>query len=83
MNVEPGRKKEISHFLVDLKKVTPTLKGRDLQNLGIQQGPVYSLILKELLDEKLRGKLKSEEDEKKYVLKRYVHAKKRKRSPAS
>ena len=77
------KKKEISHFLVDLKKVTPTLKGRDLQNLGIQQGPVYSLILKELLDEKLRGKLKSEEDEKKYVLKRYVHAKKRKHSPAS
>jgi tRNA nucleotidyltransferase (CCA-adding enzyme) len=69
------KKKDISHFLVDLKKVSPALKGSDLKKLGIQQGPVYSLILQELLDEKLRGKLKSEVDEKKYVLKRYVHAK--------
>ncbi|PKL49623.1 MAG: hypothetical protein CVV37_07575 [Nitrospira bacterium HGW-Nitrospira-1] len=69
------KKKDISHFLVDLKKIKPFLKGSDLKKLGIQQGPVYSLILKELLDEKLRGKLKSEEDEKNFVLKRYVHAK--------
>ncbi len=65
------KKKDISHFLVDLKKVKPFLKGSDLKKLGIQQGPVYSLILKELLDEKLRGKLKSDEDERKFVLKRY------------
>lgn len=65
------KKKDISHFLVDLKKIKPFLKGSDLKTLGIQQGPVYSLILKELLDEKLRGKLKSEEDERKFVLKRY------------
>ncbi len=72
------KKKDISHFLVELKKVTPSLKGSDLKKLGVQEGPVYSVILKELLDEKLRGKLKSEEDEKKMVLKRYVCAKKRK-----
>lgn len=65
------KKKDISHFLVDLKKIKPFLKGSDLKKLGIQQGPVYSLILKELLDEKLRGRLKSEEDERKFVLKRY------------
>ena len=69
------KKKDISHFLVDLKKVKPSFKGSDLKKLGIQQGPVYSLILKELLDEKLRGKLKSEEDEREFVLKRYVDAK--------
>jgi len=72
------KKKDISHFLVELKKVTPSLKGSDLKKLGVQEGPVYSVILKELLDEKIRGKLKSEEDEKKMVLKRYVCAKKRK-----
>ena len=65
-----GKKKDISHFLVDLKKVRLSLKGSDLKELGVQEGPVYSAILKELLDEKLRGKLKSEEDEKKFVLKR-------------
>jgi tRNA nucleotidyltransferase (CCA-adding enzyme) len=64
------KKKCISHFLVDLKKVVPSLKGSDLKKLGVQQGPVYSLILQELLEEKLRGKLKSEEDERKFVLKR-------------
>jgi tRNA nucleotidyltransferase (CCA-adding enzyme) len=64
------KKKGISHFLVDLKKIRLSLKGSDLKELGVQEGPVYSAILKELLDEKLRGKLKSEEDEKKFVLKR-------------
>jgi tRNA nucleotidyltransferase (CCA-adding enzyme) len=64
------KKKDISHFLVDLKKIKLSLKGGDLKELGVQEGPVYSAILKELLDEKLRGKLKSEEDEKKFVLKR-------------
>ena len=71
------RKKDISHFLVDLKKVRPFLKGSDLQKLGIPQGPVYSTILKELLDEKLRGKLKSEEDERKFVQKRYLRSESR------
>ena len=70
------RKKDISHFLVDLRKVRPLLKGSDLKKLGIRQGPVYSTILKELLDGKLRGRLKSEEDERKFVLKHYLHPKK-------
>ena len=64
------KKKDISHFLVDLRKITTFLKGSDLKKTGIRQGPVYSLILKELLDEKLRGRLKTEEDERKFVLKR-------------
>jgi len=70
------KKKDISHFLVDLKKVKPFLKGSALQKLGIQQGPVYSVILNELLEEKLRGKLTSEEDERKFVLRRYMREKK-------
>jgi tRNA nucleotidyltransferase (CCA-adding enzyme) len=69
------KKKDISHFIVDLKKIKPFLKGSDLKKLGIPQGPLYSLILKELLDEKFRGRLISEEDERKFVTKRYVHNK--------
>jgi tRNA nucleotidyltransferase (CCA-adding enzyme) len=68
------KKKDISHFLVDLRKVKISLKGSDLKKLGIRQGPLYACILKELLDEKLRGSLVSEEDERKFVLKRYLHA---------
>lgn len=61
------KKREISQFLLDLRKIRPILKGRDLKKLGIQPGPVYSRIFRMLLDEKLRGKLKTEEDEKKFV----------------
>lgn len=68
------RKKDISHFLVELKKVATFLKGSDLKRLGIPAGPVYAVILKALLDEKLRGKLKSAEDEQNFVLKRHVRA---------
>ena len=67
------KKKDISNFLVELKKVKPFLKGSDLKKLEIPQGPVYSALLKDVLDEKLRGKLKSEEEERRFVLKRYTH----------
>jgi tRNA nucleotidyltransferase (CCA-adding enzyme) len=66
------KKKEISQFLIDLRKVKPLLKGSDLKKLKIPSGPVYSKILNELLDEKLRGKLKTEDDEKRYVLEHFT-----------
>jgi len=66
------KKKEISQFLVELRRTKTFLKGRDLKKLGITQGPLYSIILRDLLDERLRGKLKTEEDEKRYVSDRYV-----------
>lgn len=69
------KKKEISQFLLELRKVRPVLKGSDLQKLGISPGPVYSKILKELLDEKLRGKLKTEEDERRFVTKHFAVSK--------
>lgn len=72
MTKDTRKKKEISQFLVELRKTKPFLKGRDLKKLGIPQGPLYSRILTELLDERLRGNLKTEEDEKRYVYNRYV-----------
>jgi len=61
------KKREISQFLVELKKVRPLLKGADLKKMGLPQGPLYSKVLGALLDEKLRGQLKTEEDERRYV----------------
>jgi tRNA nucleotidyltransferase (CCA-adding enzyme) len=66
------KKKEISQFLVEFRKVKPLLKGSDLKKLGISEGPLYSKILRELLDEKLRGRIKTEDDEEKYVLRHYA-----------
>jgi tRNA nucleotidyltransferase (CCA-adding enzyme) len=70
------KKKDISHFLVDLRKVRPILKGHDLKRLGIPQGPIYAKILNELRDERLRGAIATEEDEITFIRKRHPFAKK-------
>jgi tRNA nucleotidyltransferase (CCA-adding enzyme) len=67
-----GKKKEISRFLVELRKVSPLLKGKDLLKFGISQGPIYSKILNDLLEEQLRGKVKTVEDEKNFVRQHYL-----------
>ncbi|HKZ57752.1 MAG TPA: CBS domain-containing protein [Thermodesulfovibrionales bacterium] len=61
------KQKLISRYLTELRKVEPILKGEDLKKIGVKPGPVYSRILKELLEEKLRGHLKSREDEERFV----------------
>ena len=66
------KKKEISHFLIELRKVRPILKGNDLKKLGLPQGPIYSKILHELLAEKLGGRLKTVSDEVAFVKRTYL-----------
>jgi tRNA nucleotidyltransferase (CCA-adding enzyme) len=61
------KQKVISRYLTELRKIEPILKGEDLKKIGVKPGPVYSKILKELLEEKLRGHLKSREDEERFV----------------
>ncbi len=69
MAVSKDRQKQkmISHYLTGLRKIKTILKGDDLKRMGIQPGPVYSKILKELLEERLRGHLKSREDEERFI----------------
>lgn len=64
------KQKAISRYLTELRKVNTILKGDDLKRMGIQPGPVYSKILNELLEEKLKGHLKSREDEERFVISR-------------
>jgi tRNA nucleotidyltransferase (CCA-adding enzyme) len=64
---DKNKKKEISHYLLELRRVKPLLTGEDIKRMGIEPGPVYSKVLKEVLRERLRGKLKSREDEEKFV----------------
>lgn len=66
------KKKEISHYLIELRKVKSQVTGEDLRDMGIPPGPVYSAILDTLLDEKLRGALKTKEDEMAFVKERYA-----------
>ncbi|MEJ2684659.1 MAG: CBS domain-containing protein [Candidatus Sulfobium sp.] len=69
------KKKEISRFLVELRKAGPLLTGKDLLKFGIPQGPIYSKILNDLLEAQLRGKVKTVEDEKNFVRERYLKKK--------
>ena len=56
-------KKAISHYFTNLRSVGVSLKGRDLQKMGIEPGPIYREILQATLDARLNGKLKTRKDE--------------------
>jgi len=62
------RKQEaISRYLTELRNVKTIIKGDDLKKMGIPPGPVYTKVLQELLDARLRGSVKSREDEEEFV----------------
>lgn len=56
-------KKAISNFCTHQIGIKPLIKGRDLLKIGIKPGPVYTLILKEIINEKLDGKLTTKKKE--------------------
>jgi tRNA nucleotidyltransferase (CCA-adding enzyme) len=56
-------KKSISHFSTRLRRVTISLKGRDLKKMGLEPGPIFREILQATFDAKLNGKLKTRNDE--------------------
>jgi tRNA nucleotidyltransferase (CCA-adding enzyme) len=57
------KKKEISQYLLELRKIKPHLTGTDLKNMGIISGPIYSRIFATLLEGRLSGNLRTKEDE--------------------
>lgn len=63
--------KAISFFVTDLRNVKLSSGGKDLQSMGLSPSPVFTKILSAALDAKLNGKLKTKEDELKF-LKAYV-----------
>ncbi|UCC66938.1 MAG: CBS domain-containing protein [Deltaproteobacteria bacterium] len=65
-------KKAISLFFTKLKDMKVSLRGKDLQELGIQPGPVYREILNSLLLARLEGKVKTKGDEIRYVRANYL-----------
>lgn len=65
------KKKEISYYLLNLRQVRPIIKGEDLIRIGIRPGPVYSEILKAILEEKLKGKLKTKEEEIEFIREKF------------
>lgn len=56
-------KKAISHYMSQLRHIALAIMGRDLKELGLKPGPLFSRILDEALAAKLDGQLADKEDE--------------------
>jgi tRNA nucleotidyltransferase (CCA-adding enzyme) len=61
------QKKAISLYLTTLRKIQPSLTGKDLKAMGYKPGPIFNKIFKSILDARLDGKVKSREEEMRFV----------------
>jgi tRNA nucleotidyltransferase (CCA-adding enzyme) len=60
----------ISHYFHRHRSVTTELKGKDLVKLGIPPGPIYTVLLNELLDARVNGEVDSREEELAFIRRR-------------
>jgi tRNA nucleotidyltransferase (CCA-adding enzyme) len=65
-------KQWISKFITQLQDVQPILTGHDLEKLGVPTGPIYKVILDDLLGARLDERVATKEDEQQIVLRKYV-----------
>lgn len=56
-------RKHIEDFLINYNTVRIHISGHDLRNLGINPGPAYQKIFREILDARLDGLVKTKEEE--------------------
>jgi tRNA nucleotidyltransferase (CCA-adding enzyme) len=68
---ETGRK-AISLYFTQLKSIRIAIRGNDLKTLGLVPGPIYKVILGDLLEARINGKVLTREDEIAYVKKHFV-----------
>jgi tRNA nucleotidyltransferase (CCA-adding enzyme) len=68
---QEGTRRAISLFFRKLKEMRPSLRGRDLVEMGISPGPIYREILDRLLDGRLNGELTSRDEEILFVRREY------------
>ncbi len=72
-----SEKKFIEDYLNELKYIEVNLSGKDLIKLGIKEGPVFREIFKELLRQKILGRVKNKEEEIKFIIdnkRKYISA---------
>ena len=56
-------RKAISNFYTHQRSIRPYIKGRDLLKIGLPPGPVFSIVLNQVLNAKLDGQLKTKKKE--------------------
>ncbi|MBF0536715.1 MAG: CBS domain-containing protein [Nitrospirae bacterium] len=64
---DKGKQRAISRYLTEHRDLKPSIDGLTLQQMGLKPGPIYSVILKEVLDQKLRGNISTPDDELAFV----------------
>jgi tRNA nucleotidyltransferase (CCA-adding enzyme) len=64
-------KKAISLYVTELKRLRPSLSGKDLRKMGFPAGPLYHEILEALLRERLDGRIQTAAAEAAFVRKNY------------
>ena len=69
---QEGIRKTISLYFTQLKSIRISVGGDDLKNLGLAPGPDYKVILTNLLEARINGKVLTHEDEIAYVKKHFV-----------
>ena len=65
-------KQWISRYITNLQDVQPMLTGHDLEKLGVPTGPIYKVILDDLLGARLDERVTSKEDEQDLVRRKYL-----------
>jgi tRNA nucleotidyltransferase (CCA-adding enzyme) len=60
-------KRQVTAYLTRDRYVKPALTGRDLQAMGLKPGPLFKRILDRLLDARLNGEARSEQEERELV----------------
>jgi len=56
-------RKAISHFYTHQRNIKPRIKGRDLLKIGVRPGPVFGSIIRQVINAKLDGQLKTKKME--------------------
>ncbi len=65
------RKKAVSLYLTTLRKIKPSLSGNDLKSMEYTPGPLFKIILTAILEERLKGKIKSREEEIEFIKEKF------------
>jgi len=70
-------RRAFSFYFTELVKVGPLLDGEALKEMGFTPGPIFRKILDALRDARLNGQVRTLEEEKAFVVKKFTQAKER------
>ena len=66
-NQQKTLERRIINFMKKTKHESLEISGKDIEGLGIEPGPIYSVLLNKTLYAKMDGKIKNKEEEKLFV----------------